>query len=299
MANNNKTPFNNDKSLRIIFWNTRSIKPRREEIQSFIQNVDICICVESWLKPKDTINYSGFLTYRKDRPDPKGGGIIFFIRKNLAYIEIKDLKTPDESIELCGIRVNNVNPPLDVLACYRSPGLTLTQSQWDALIKNINFHNHCLLMGDFNAHNVAWNFRYSDSNGKRFHNAIENNHIFLHNNNSITHIDLHKNTTSNLDLVISTTNCAEKVNVEVCDETWGSDQFPIFVNIDLDKYHYNKKTFKLKSTRTNWDNLTCELNKEYNKFLTAEYDLQTPSEKYLTFVNMISTAIKNNTPRKK
>ena len=49
-------------SLKILFWNARSILQRSPEIQDMLKKVDILICVESWLKAEDNIHQAGFLT---------------------------------------------------------------------------------------------------------------------------------------------------------------------------------------------------------------------------------------------
>lgn len=54
------------------------------------------------------------------------------VRTGYEFCEISDLKTPDWSVELCGISVTNIEP-FDVYVCYRTPGLTLKQDQWDLI----------------------------------------------------------------------------------------------------------------------------------------------------------------------
>ena len=101
-------------SLKILYWNARSFKQRRLELSSILKNVDIFICVETWLTPSDTILksdiLSSFVIYRKDRVRAKGGGILILVRKNVAYHEISDIVTPDDSVEMCGITLNNILP---------------------------------------------------------------------------------------------------------------------------------------------------------------------------------------------
>ena len=77
------------------------------------------------------------------------------IRKNLYYYELTDLTTPDDTVEICGIRLLEATSPIDIIACYRTPGHTLTQTQWDNIVQNTTKNTQCLLMGDFNAHNVV------------------------------------------------------------------------------------------------------------------------------------------------
>ena len=285
-------------TLKIVFWNTRSFIQRREEVESILQNVDIFICVESWLTPKNTVRFRGFLTFRKDRRNTRGGGILILLRKNLSYSELKELKIPDDSVELYGISVNNVSPPIDLYICYRAPGLTLTQQQWQEIVNNVDDNKHGLFVGDFNAHHKVWNCRYTDLNGERFYNAIDKQNLFLHNSDTKTYINMHRNIQSNLDLLLSTPNLSASIAVEVSDKTWGSDHFPVFVKVNTRKYKYEKKTFKLKSTRTNWLKFQNELEINYSNFLYTDYDQLDSSGKYNFFIGIVKRAVKCSTPKK-
>lgn len=292
----------NAASLRILFWNTRSVLKRKQELTTILQNVDIFVCVESWLTTSRTsdegIRFPGFVVYRKDRNHAKGGGILILIRKNLAYLEPANIKTPNQTVEMCGIRINNIKPTLDFIVCYRVPGFILTQSQWNVIIENIDKNNNTILLGDFNAHHKMWNCRDTDKNGERFLNAMENLNLFLHNENSDTHVDLHRNTKSNLDLILSTMNIADKIHLKVYDETLGSDHYPIYITVDVDKNYYTKKSFKLKSMRTDWNQFASNLQNYYPRFLSTDYDKLSAVQKYETLVETITKSVKSSTPKK-
>ena len=81
---------------------------------------------------------------------------MILIRRHLAYTEIKNLTSPDITVEIEGLTINNLKQPIDIIACYRSPG-TLTQLEWDLVINNVNNNKHTILMGDFNAHYTSRN----------------------------------------------------------------------------------------------------------------------------------------------
>ena len=121
-----------------IYWNARSILPRLDELSQIVTNCDIFICVESWLKPEKNIQLPHCITYRKDRVDRHGGGILVLIRKNIAFAEIVNIEYPHDSIEICGIKIKNVKPNFNIIVCYRTPGLTHSQEHWEKIIKNIN-----------------------------------------------------------------------------------------------------------------------------------------------------------------
>lgn len=298
MANTNKKKHN---TLRFLFWNARSLKKRIQELPTLLLNLDVFICVESWLSAdKDSekrINFPGFLTLRQDRLHSRGGGIVIMIRKNIAYFEIKDIKSPDLSVELYGIKITNTNPSLDIIVCYRSPGSTLSQAQWDMIVNNTNNRNNCILVGDFNSHNQAWNCVNNDINGVRFLNSIDNHNLLVHNVDTNTYINLHSDRKSNLDLIISSQNIYEKINVTVLDGLYGSDHFPVFFEIQVEKHVYIKKTFKLKTVSTDWKKFTTELDNKYEEFLSNEYNNLSSSDKYDFFTCIVTNSIINSNPK--
>lgn len=293
MTNKNQT-----KSLKILYWNVRSFLQRSHEIQKVLQDVDILICVETWLNSNSTVQFPGFKSLRKDRKHSKGGGILFLIRNGLDFHELTEITSPEPSIEICGVKIDNVHPPLDLIACYRAPGLTHTQEKWQDIVRNVNTNNRSILLGDFNAHHAYWNCQLTDLNGIRLADAIESHNLFLHNVNTHTYIDVHRDYKSNLDLILSSILASDIISVTVCDETWGSDHYPIFVNVDADKHIYSKKTFNIKSKRTNWDKFSEYLAENYDKFLSMEYEDLSPSGKYNFYVDIITNSIKLSTPKK-
>ena len=100
------------------------------------------MCVETWLNDDDTwlnnddnngvLDITGFKTVRKDRPNRQGGRILILSRSHLAYTKIKNLTSPDITVEIAGLTINNLKQPIDIIACYKAPG-PLTQLQWDSM----------------------------------------------------------------------------------------------------------------------------------------------------------------------
>ena len=48
--------------------------------------------------------------------NPKGGGILILISKNVAFKQITNIKSSNISVELCGLCLNNIKPELDICA---------------------------------------------------------------------------------------------------------------------------------------------------------------------------------------
>lgn len=103
---------------------------------------------------------------------------------------------------------------------------------------------------------------------------------------------------SNLDLVLSFLPIADKINIQMWDETFGSDHFPLTIEVDAIKTRYHKQTFKLKSVRTIWNKFQNLLESDYGQFLTDDYDRMSPADKYQFFISIITKSIKIATPRK-
>ena len=124
-------------NLKIIFWNPRSIVNKREELQKILDDIDIVICVESWLSDKiANFFYNGFKTFRKDRPETRGGGILMLIRNALAYAELDNLKCSKNTIELTGLQITNVTPRINFIVCYNPPNKIHSRLIWDEIFDN-------------------------------------------------------------------------------------------------------------------------------------------------------------------
>lgn len=129
------------RDLKLLLWNVRSCRRIKEELPKILQELDILICLESRLNEVTTLAqefiFPGFLTFRKDRPNASAGGIAIFIRKNLAFREITNLSIPDQRVEMSAIQLTNIQPQITLVVCYRPPGFTLSQENWNKIVSNV------------------------------------------------------------------------------------------------------------------------------------------------------------------
>ena len=163
-----------NEKTKILFWNARSIVKKKEELIKISHNIDICLIVESWLTDKQpNFNLPGFKTVRDDHLSARGGGgILILLRNYLAFKKRSDLVSPDISVELTGVTITNVKPKLELIACYRAPELSLTETQWEDILNNVKDNSHTLLVGDFNAHHISWNSKTMIVTGLIYTTAI-------------------------------------------------------------------------------------------------------------------------------
>ena len=132
-----------------------------------------------------------------------------------------------------------------------------------------------------------------------FLDSINKSDLLLLNPDTVTHINSSNCKTSNIDLVFSTSDIADTLHINANDDTWGSDHFPVFIDLITQKSIYHKKSLNLKSIRTNWDKVYDQLNDNYNELLTSKFQNLNAAMKYQFFTNIISKAIIENTPKKK
>lgn len=283
--------------LKLAFWNSRSILKHASELQSLLTDLDIFVSVETWLKPINRFAHPGFIEFRQDRLDRPGGGILILLRNNIKYTKINQPAIVPNCFETCTIKLTHVFPNFNLTVCYRAPSTNPTQADWDNLFSTTNNNEAHIFVGDFNAHNIIWNCERDDRHGKRLFNCISDADLFLHNYNSKTHIDSHTGNMSNLDLIISTTNIADKIDVEILDDTLGSDHFPIKIKIkSMKKTIFRKKSHRLTSKKTDWLGYSKKLSDEYTDFLSLDYDILDTADKYKYLVNKIYDSAISHTP---
>ena len=87
-----------------------------------------------------------------------------------------------------------------------------------------------IIVGDFNAHNTIWGSNNIDQRGKILEQIIINENIIFLNNSSPTHLNIANGTFSNIDISLSTPSMVQILELEVFNETYSSDHFPIKLN---------------------------------------------------------------------
>ena len=105
-----------NKNIKILFWNPRSIVNKKEKLQKILEEVDIFICVKSWLTQKTpNFFFSGLKTFRNNRQHTTVVGILALICNNLAVVEFTNLQCSENVIEISGFRITNTSPNINPL----------------------------------------------------------------------------------------------------------------------------------------------------------------------------------------
>ena len=135
--------------------NIRSVTGKSEQIQHLIadSNLDYLCLSETWLhknSPSAALSVPGYNIYRRDRPEGKGGGIMFYVKDNISCSQIQ-WRCVNE-LECIGLNII-LSPQMSftLVGLYRPPSSKVTLfDQLSSILKECNLDKEVILMGDFN-----------------------------------------------------------------------------------------------------------------------------------------------------
>ena len=146
--------------LNIVQWNCRSIKnnpARREELKKLTQLKQphiLCIS-ETWLTEDiPTPKISGYTkTFRKDRPNRDGGGLIILAREDTKVDNFQINCRQNSKIEAQAIEITLKQDRIKLLHIY-NPEDTIVIDDLNHLAEQLG--NKYIIVGDFNGHHTMW-----------------------------------------------------------------------------------------------------------------------------------------------
>ncbi|MGL5469451.1 MAG: reverse transcriptase family protein [Shewanella sp.] len=193
--------------LKIVSINAQSIAEINHMtiLRHYLSNkiVDIAGISETWLKAKhdnaQMYDIDGYELVRNDRPETRGGGVAFYIRKGLAYEVICNSHSDPNEAEGTEYLIVSIKLKLvKLMACilYRRPHYSV---HFNNLITDLKEHSpdhdQCVVMGDFNCNFAkdspllrSLNFETEELGLERL--AIQNTHMVCNTSTTINAIFL-------------------------------------------------------------------------------------------------------------
>lgn len=201
-------------------------------------NIDIFICVETWLNSNHTDNYicslENYNIFRRDREGCRGGGILICLKSQLNVMLIENMKSNYEELWVL-VKFKSVKL---IICCFYNPNsnINVTDHLENQLLKleslNLNY-DILLILGDFN-----YNLNNLNSNGENLFNLMNLNGL-----KQLIDFETCKN--SILDLVFTDNlNIIKDVKVtenltESCDHK--AIEIQLNAEMNLDKSIYTKE----------------------------------------------------------
>lgn len=282
------------KKLNILQWNCRSVNSNKGSLRNLlsVENYDIVMLCETWLKPHQQFTLPGYNIVRKDRIDGKAG-VAILVKKGIHYSEITIIGNNfSDDLMLCAIEID-FDSKLNVVAVYRPPHAIVSGDNWCDLFRQFT-SGSCLFAGDFNAHNTSWGSSKNDSNGNAVLRAVDATGLAILNNGKPTRlVNSQSNLISAVDLTLASPNIAGDCVWDVLDDSLGSDHFPIVIEFDKKfqrKFNTIFPSSKWNVTNTDWDSFRSGL----VPFFQNPPVVHSAQEGYNYFVNSVNRVAERN-----
>ena len=125
----------------------------------------LCI-TETWLTSEHVFEFFGYLTFRCDRRQGRGGGVLILIRNELVVTGM-DLPIPyGDVFEAIGLSVRSPLGVLAVVCAYMPPGADSDLLEWRSVFACVPNGAAILFCGDLNAHSGSWGAPCSNAAGR-------------------------------------------------------------------------------------------------------------------------------------
>ncbi|XP_071575285.1 uncharacterized protein [Temnothorax nylanderi] len=109
-----------------------------------------------------------------------------------------------------------------------------------------------VFLGDFNAHNVAWNCPSTDTKGDLLHELMDDEGLICVNTDTCSRNGARGQRDTNLDLLFGSNHIVGEISYHQLADAWGSDHFPISFSFDNHPMIYKKITNRLSTKKTDW-----------------------------------------------
>ena len=193
--------------LTCLYLNARSLINKLDIFAATVETLhpDVIGVTESWATDKiydAELQLPEYTMFRKDRAANKGGGVLLYVKTDLAPVEFTTSTSFPEHV-WCKLMDKNKNE-LVIGVCYRSGNTEIFTEGSHQLLRDLiqeMAHKHMLLMGDYNYSGIDWT-GYSltataTKDAQKFLECVEDNFL-------TQHVKIPTRNANTLDLVLST-----------------------------------------------------------------------------------------------
>lgn len=145
--------------------------------------------------------------------------------------------TFSESIQNIGISIETQFGQLTILCIYSPPNNRFDSTKLKDLINNIP--KPCIIMGDFNAHSLAFGCHSDNNRGRCLYNIIDEFDLCIMNDGSPTTVPYPNRHASAIDLALVSPSIAHLCNWYVHDDPMGSYHLPTLLEVNIQPSIYD------------------------------------------------------------
>lgn len=219
----------------LIQWNCRGYYANLRDLRLLIENNNPkCICLqETMLGNKTPQSPKGYTTVYSQPEDPTpGNGLAIAVDNSVSYNHW-NLNT---TLHAIAVQVQ-LSRKYTICNIYVKHDETFNEQQMNNLISQLP--QPFIITGDFNARSPTWDDESDVRNarGTTVENILLGN-INILNTGKPTHFDARTGNHSAIDLTLASSNIADTLSWNICDDLHGSDHYPICI-ADLNKTNHS------------------------------------------------------------
>ncbi|XP_056635929.1 uncharacterized protein LOC130444674 [Diorhabda sublineata] len=185
---------------------------------------DIICLQESNLKPDSSYSNSQFQFFSKTRNNTKraSGGVVTLISKSLQA----DHFHVNSDIETLVVKLTSHKTSY-ICNIYIAPDSTIEYKDLENLLNQIPSPR--IIIGDFNAHNITWGSKSTNSRGHILEKLIADIPLNFLNDGTHTRLNISTGETSAIDLSLCDPALSANLSWEALSYSYGSDHFSIII----------------------------------------------------------------------
>lgn len=280
-------------TMNILQWNCHSIIPKFDRLKALLtnHNIDIFCLNETWLVESKFFRIPNFKIIRKDRATAYGG-VLIGIHDNIEFNYL-DLSLHSH-IEYVAVSIKKDDFSFCVICIYIPPNTSFSLTQIKEILSNIPTPFY--ILGDLNAHNVAWGSERTDGRGTLIMDLIDDLNLNILNDGSFTRVAVPPFHHSCIDLSLCSNFLSMISSWKTIDDPNGSDHLPILIESKIpvnDKIEYDKLIPDV-CKNVNWSKFS-----DLISMSSIEFDhMISPIENYNNFSKLINECLNNSQNRK-
>lgn len=282
-------------NLRIATWNANGIKNKTDELEIFLneEDIDVCLLSETHLTNSTDIKVKGYNLYKANHPlnQPKGGSAV--IAKQ-SITQNEGICLQQEEIQLSTVDIKTNNLKLTIGAVYCPPRYNLKQIHYEYLLNQSG--DRFIIGGDYNAKHTDWGSRQTSTKGKELREALRNLGCNYHSTGNATYWPSDTNKIPDLlDFFITKKVSPNFIHLEDSYDL-SSDHSAVILNLS-EKVIKKQSRPSLVNNSTDWNRFSFELENLINLRVQIRNETQLDEEAEL-FVKNIQKAAWNNTKQR-
>ena len=279
--------------IQFLQWNSKSIRHKKHELMYLLNRYSPSVVAvsETWLLPGSRFRIPGFASLRDDRADGWGGSALL-IKRDCPFLQIS-LSNHNRDFNIVAAKVMDIT----FVSLYIPHPNSSLIPDLEAILTSLP--HPMIIMGDFNAHHLAWGCHFCDSFAPLLLDIFDNIDTCIINDGSPTRrVPPSQNPQSAVDLTICSSNLASLLFWKTLPLTYGSDHFPIIITNprSVCPIPLSQPLFKYRLQGAKWSEFAQTVDNLLNQGNTSSStDVRS---KYLNFIDTLSSAANDHIPIK-